>query len=84
MGTLIYLIRQGIENVWKNKIMFIDDTYNASLDSIKASLEILRKEKNGRGYIDFDLDEAKIVQDETGKAIDVVKRFIPHLRGAVP
>lgn len=23
MGTLIYLIRQGIENVWKNKIMFI-------------------------------------------------------------
>ena len=36
--------------------------------------QILRKEKNNRGYIDFDLDEAKIVQDETGKAIDVVKR----------
>ncbi len=37
--------------------------------------QILRKEKNGRGYINFDLDEAKIVQDETGKAIDVVKRI---------
>lgn len=36
--------------------------------------KILRKEKNGRGYINFDLDEAKIVQDENGKAIDVVKR----------
>ena len=36
--------------------------------------QILRKEKNNRGYIDFDLDEAKIVQDETGKAVDVVKR----------
>lgn len=36
--------------------------------------QILRKEKNGRGYINFDLDEAKIVQDENGKAIDVVKR----------
>ena len=35
---------------------------------------ILRKEKNSRGYINFDLDEAKIVQDENGKAIDVVKR----------
>lgn len=35
---------------------------------------LLRKEKNSRGYINFDLDEAKIVQDENGKAIDVVKR----------
>ncbi len=37
--------------------------------------QILRKEKNSRGYINFDLDEAKIVQDENGKAIDVVKRI---------
>ena len=36
--------------------------------------QILRKEKNSRGYINFDIDEAKIVQDATGKAIDVVKR----------
>lgn len=36
--------------------------------------QILRKEKVGRGYINFEIDEAKIVQDEEGKAIDVVKR----------
>ena len=36
--------------------------------------QILRKEKNGRGYINFDLDEAKVVQDENGKAIDIIKR----------
>ena len=35
---------------------------------------ILRKDKINRGYIDFDLDEAKIVQDENGKAVDVIKR----------
>jgi ribonuclease R len=35
---------------------------------------ILRKEKISRGYIDFEIDEAKIVQDESGKAIDVIKR----------
>lgn len=29
---------------YKDNIILIDDTYNASLDSIKASLEILRKE----------------------------------------
>ena len=36
--------------------------------------QILRKSKIFKGYIDFDLDEAKIVQDENGKAIDVIKR----------
>ena len=34
---------------------------------------ILRKEKMSRGYIDFDLDEPEIIQDENGKAIDVVR-----------
>ena len=36
--------------------------------------KILRKEKINRGYMDFDLDEAKVVQDENGKAIDIIKR----------
>lgn len=36
--------------------------------------QILRKEKTGRGYINFEIDEAKIVQDEEGRAIDVIKR----------
>ena len=36
---------------------------------------ILRKEHMSRGYISFDLDEAKVVQDENGKAIDIVKRI---------
>ena len=29
----------------------------------------LRKEKMGRGYIDFNLDEPEIIQDENGKAL---------------
>ena len=36
--------------------------------------KILRKEKVARGYIDFELDEAKVIQDENGKAIDIVRR----------
>lgn len=36
--------------------------------------KILRKEKVGRGYIDFELDEAKVIQDENGVPIDIVKR----------
>lgn len=49
-------IKKGISNLnlssnrleykeYKEGIVLIDDTYNASLDSIKSSLEILRKEK---------------------------------------
>ena len=50
--------------------------YEPFADKLKEMNElahILRKEKMGRGYIDFNLDEAKIIQDSDGKAIDIVK-----------
>ncbi len=51
--------------------------YEPFADKLKKMQElahILRKERMARGYIDFGLDEAKIVQDESGKAIDIVRR----------
>lgn len=36
--------------------------------------KILRRRKVEMGYIEFDIPEAKIVQDETGKCIDIIKR----------
>lgn len=36
--------------------------------------KILRKSKENRGYIDFEINESKIIVDETGKAIDVKLR----------
>ena len=56
----------------------IPNSYEPFVDKLKLMQElanILRKEKINRGYIDFDLDEAKIIQDENGKAIDVIKRI---------
>ena len=50
------------------------EDYVADLKLMAELAKILRAEKVSRGYIDFGLDEAKIIQDETGKAIDVVKR----------
>ncbi len=64
-----------------NKILMEDtipDGYQEYAQVLKKMNElamILRKEKVSRGYIDFGLDEAKIVQDESGKAVDVVRRF---------
>lgn len=63
-----------------NKILeenIVPEGYEEFAESLKTMQElakILRNEKNARGYIDFGLDEAKIVQDENGKAIDVIKR----------
>ena len=37
-------------------------------------MKFIRNNKNRRGSIDFDTDEAKIIVDEDGKAIDIIKR----------
>ena len=47
--------------------------YEETLREMNKLAHILRKEKEARGYIDFNLDEMEIIQDETGKAIDVKK-----------
>lgn len=48
---------------------FKDDLY-----LMRDLAQILRKNKNTRGYIDFDIDEATIVVNDEGEAIDVVVR----------
>jgi len=50
------------------------EPYKETILKLKELADILRKDKVKRGYIDFDLDEAKVVQDESGKAIDIIKR----------
>ena len=63
-----------------NKILeedIVPQGYEDYVDTLKLMAElakILRAEKVSRGYIDFGLDEAKIIQDDKGRAIDVVKR----------
>ena len=51
--------------------------YEPYVDSLKLMSEladILRANKVKKGYIDFDIDEAKIITDENGEAIDVKLR----------
>lgn len=63
-----------------NKILdenIIPEGYGEFADTLKLMHElskILRQEKINRGYIDFGIDEAKVIQDENSKAIDIVKR----------
>ena len=63
-----------------NKIL-IENTVPEGYDSFKDNLlimnelsHILRKKMVKNGYIEFNIPEVKIIQDETGKCIDVVKK----------
>lgn len=50
------------------------EEFVADLKDMQELASILRKNKVRRGYIDFDLDEVKIVVDDKGKPIDIVLR----------
>lgn len=50
------------------------EEYVDSLRCMEELAEILRKMKENRGYIDFEVDEAKILVDEKGVPTDVVLR----------
>lgn len=63
-----------------NKILEENETiedyrdYVNELQMMKELASILRNYKENRGYIDFDLNESKIIVNEAGEAIDVVVR----------
>ena len=50
------------------------EDYTQALSTMKELADIIRKERERRGASDFDIEEAKIICDETGKAIDIQKR----------
>ena len=76
------IIRSRIQMTYKkvNKILNDEETpegYEPFKDDLKLMWElakILRKEKLTRGYLDFDVDEPKILVDENCKPYDVVLR----------
>ena len=76
------VIRSRIQMTYKkvNKILNNEETpegYEPFKDDLKLMWElakILRKEKLSRGYLDFDVDEPKILVDENCKPYDVVLR----------
>ena len=76
------LIRSRKQMTYKNVNKILHDEeipegyseYVSTLKEMKELADILRKEKVSRGYIDFEIDEAKIIVDENGKAIDVKVR----------
>ena len=76
------VIKSRIQMTYKNVNKILNDEeipsgYEEYVDDLKLMEElagILRNAKTKKGYLDFDSDEAKIIVDEKGTAIDVVLR----------
>lgn len=77
------IIRSRKQMTYKNvnKILeenIVPEGYEEYEEKLRLMLDlahILRKNKENRGYIDFDIDESKIIVDDKGKAIDVTLRY---------
>lgn len=77
------VIRSRKQMTYKNvnKILeenIVPEGYEEYEDKLRLMLDlahILRKNKENRGYIDFDIDESKIIVDDKGKTIDVTLRY---------
>ena len=76
------VIKSRIQMTYKNVNKILEENvvpegyeeYVNDLKTMQELADILRKNKIERGYIDFEIDEAKIIVDEDGKAIDVTLR----------
>lgn len=77
------IIKSRIQMTYKNVNSILENNkipsgYEEYVDQLKEMeqlAKILRKAKVEKGYIDFDVDEAKILVDEQCHPIDVVKRY---------
>lgn len=76
------IIRSRIQMTYKKVNQVIEDNvipegyepFADKLHLMKELAQVLRANKIRKGYIDFDIDEAKVIVDENGEAIDVVLR----------
>lgn len=76
------VIKSRIQMTYKNVNKILEENiipegyqdYVESLNLMNEVSNLLRKKMDNRGYIDFDVDEGKIIVNETGEAIDVILR----------
>lgn len=76
------IIKSKKQMTYKNVNKILEDNiipegyepFVQSLQTMSDLAKILRKEKENRGNIDFDINESKIIVNEKGQAIDVTLR----------
>ncbi|MBP1906513.1 ribonuclease R [Paenibacillus turicensis] len=67
----------NVRKILKNEDAEVTERYADLVDTFKTMEDLalrLRKRRMGRGAVDFDFAEAKVLVDENGKPVDIVKR----------
>lgn len=67
----------NVRKILKNEDAEVTEKYADLVDMFKTMEDLalrLRKRRMGRGAVDFDFAEAKVLVDENGKPVDIVKR----------
>ena len=68
------LTYQEVNKFYKNKKKFKNENLENMLNDAKELSDIIRKFKVKEGYIDFEIEESKIIVDEKGETKDIVVR----------
>ncbi len=69
------LTYSNVNKLYAHQHKFEDNDLNNMLYNALILSKIIRKERESRGAMDLDKQEAEIVCNEEGKPIDIVKRF---------
>lgn len=84
MGTLFYLIKQGFENVWKNKLMFVASVLIISTSMITLGIFSIVGE-NAKAFVDnMKADQtiiAFLVEDVEDTRIKAIEKTISEIAG---
>ena len=68
------LTYKEVNNFYEKKSYFEDKKLEKMLNQAYELTKIIRNNKNKEGYIDFEIEESKIIIDEKGKTQDIVIR----------
>ena len=68
------LTYKEVNNFFRDKHSWEDDNLNAMITHALELSKVIRDYKNEEGYIDFEIEEAKLIIDEQGKTSDIVTR----------
>lgn len=67
----------NVRKILQNEDAEVTEKYAGLVDMFKTMEDLalrLRKRRMGRGAVDFDFAEAKVIVDENGKPVDIIKR----------
>ncbi|MCK5945828.1 MAG: ribonuclease R, partial [Mycoplasmataceae bacterium] len=68
------LTYKDVNDFYANTKSFEDEKLTSMLKTSKELSEVIRKFKLTEGYIDFEIDESKLIIDDLGKTTDIVVR----------